>query len=61
MCTPIAASFSSAFPFLTQIPVFPSTRSAATPNSAVAWIIASSNILTYHTTSRRIAPKFNIG
>src|SRR6266849_5210587 len=36
MCTPMAANFSSAFSLWTQIPVFPSTRFAATPNSAVA-------------------------
>src|SRR6266403_835550 len=61
MRTPMAASFSSVLPARTQIPVFPATRSAVIPNSAVARIIASSSIRTYHRTSRRIAPRFRIG
>ena len=49
------------FPTRTQIPVLPATRSALIPNSAVAWIMASSKVRTYQTTSRRMAPKFRIG
>ena len=45
----------------THTPVHPGTRTAATPNTAVARIISSSSCRTYQTTSRRMSPKCKMG